>query len=387
MTRSRAKLTEEFVHIVTSAGKYGDENGLILRVTRSGSTQWIQRLTIHGKRHDLGLGGYPLVSLSEARQVAFSNRKLARAGGDPLATKLHEIPTFKEAAIAVFEILRPTWRNAKHAKEWMASLDRYVFQSLGTKRVDMVSSEDVLGVLLPIWKEKHQTARRTRERIGAVMRWAVAEGYRQDNPAGDVINSRLPRADGTQRHHQALPHRQVGTAIETVRKSSARATVKLAFEFLVLTACRPVEARLARWDEFNLEAQEWTIPADRTRTDQDRRAPLSTRVLQLLAEAQEIADGLELVFPSSRGRALSDQTLSKLLRELDIRAVPYGFRSSFREWAVECTTTPSAVVEAALARTIRNRDGVASASSGLFKRHRELVNAWAGYVASGAGCC
>lgn len=380
MARSRTKLTEEFVHTVTSAGKYGDENGLILRVTRSGSKQWIQRLTIHGKRRDLGLGGYPLVSLSEARQLAFVNRKLARAGGDPLATKHSNVPTLEECATVVFEILRPTWRNAKHSKEWMASLRRYVLPSLGTKRVDTITTGDVLSVLLPIWKEKHQSARRTRERLSAVMRWAVARGYRADNPAGDVIKSLLPQSDRIQRPHKSLPHQEVEAAIEAVRKSETAASIKLLFEFQVLTASRPGEARLARWDEFDLKAQEWAIPAERRRANHDHRAPLSTRVIQILVEAREIADGSGIVFPSSRGRLLSDQMLSKLLRELGIRAVPHGFRSSFREWAVECSTTPSPVVEAALARNT-------SVDSDLFESHRKLMNAWAEYVAPGTRCC
>ena len=376
MARSRAKLTGEFVHTVTSAGKYGDENGLILRVTRSGSKQWIQRLTIHGKRRDLGLGGYPLVSLSEARQMAFVNRKLARTGGDPLATKHSNVPTLEEAATAVFEMLRPPWRNAKHSKEWMASLRRYVFPSLGAKLVDTITTGDVLSVLLPIWKEKYQSARRTRERLGAVMRWAVARGYRADNPAGDVIMSLLPRTNPIQRHHKSLPHQEVEAAIEAVRKSKTATSVKLAFEFQVLTASRPGETRLARWDEFDLKTREWTIPTERTTANHEHRAPLSPRAIQILMEAGEIADGSGIVFPSSRGHALSDQVLSRLLRDLGIQAVPNGFRSSFREWAVEFTTASSAVVEAALVRS-------SSVDSDLFERHRKLMDAWAEYVAPG----
>lgn len=376
MARSRAKLTGEFVHTVTSPGKYGDENGLILRVTRSGSKQWIQRLTVQGKRRDLGLGGYPLVTLSEARQLAFANRKLARAGGDPLATKHSNVPTLEEAAIAVFEMLRPTWNNAKHSKEWMASLRRYVFPSLGAKRVDTITTGDVLSVFLPIWREKHESARRTRERLGAVMRWAVERGYRADNPAGDVIKSLLPRTHRIQRHHKSLPHQEVEAAIEAVRKSKTAAAIKLAFEFQVLTASRPVEARLARWDEFDPRTQEWTIPTERTRANHEHRAPLSPHALQILTEAGEIADGSGIVFPSSRGRAFSDQVLSKLLRDLGIQAVPNGFRSSFREWAVECTTAPSAVVETALARN-------SSVDSNLINRYRKLMDAWAEYVSPG----
>ena len=193
----------------------------------------------------------------------------------------------------------------------MASLRRYVFPSLRTKRVDTITTMDVLGVLLPISKEKHQSARRIRERLCAVMRWAVVRGYRADNPAGDVIKSLLPRTNCIQRHHKSLPHQQVEVAIEAVRKSKTAASIKLLFEFQVLTASRPGEARLARWDEFDLKAQEWTIPAERRRADHEHRAPLSTRAIQILVEAGEMADGSGIVFPSSRGRPLSDQMLSR----------------------------------------------------------------------------
>ena len=386
MVRHREKLTAEFVRTVTEAGKYSDEHGLVLRVMPSGSKQWVQRLTVRGKRRDLGLGGYPLVTLSDARKAALGNRKVARAGADPLEKKRRRAPTFEEAAATVFEIKRPHWKNAKHITEWMASLRRYVFPRFGKIRIDLVSTTDVLDVLLPIWDNKHETTRRIRERISTVMRWAVAERYRMDNPAGDTIATSLPQYESVQRAHKALPYSRVASAVEVVRMSGAAVAVKLAFEFLVLTACRPSDVRLARWDEFNLEDGEWTIPPDRLRPNREHRAPLSARARELLLEAREIADGSGVVFPSSRGQPLSDQMMSKLLRKLEIQAVPHGFRSSFRQWAEECTTVASAVVETALARTVRTTGSVAHTMSDLFERHHELMNSWASYLAQGAEC-
>ena len=214
-----------------------------------------------------------LVTLAEARGGALANRKLARADGDPIAAKGRGIPTFEEASAKVIEIHRPNWKNAKHAAQWTATLRDYVFPRIDRKRVDLVTTADVMAVLLPIWNDKHETARRVRQRIGAVMKWSVAQGYRQDNPASEAIGAALPRNGGVQRHQRALPHGEVADAIEAVRQSDATVSVKLAFEFLVLTAYRSGEIRLARWDEINLEGGEWTVPAERMRY---RRTGLSS---------------------------------------------------------------------------------------------------------------
>ena len=383
--QSKKRLTAAFVRAVPTAGKYHDTHGLILRVMPSGSKQWVQRLVIQGRRRDIGLGGYPLVTLAEARDKAFANRKLARAGGDPIATKRHpDVPTFEQAAAKVFEIHRPNWRNAKHAAQWTATLRDYVFPKIGNKRVDLVSTADVMEVLLPIWSEKHATARRVRQRISTVMKWVVAQGLRQGNPAGDAIGAALPKNGNIQRHHQALPHADVGGAIEAVHRSGASVSSKLAFEFLVLTACRSGEVRNARWNEIDLGARKWTIPAERMKTKRPHRVPLSGRAVEVLHEAREMADVSGLAFPSPTGRALSDRTLSDLLRELGIAAVPHGFRSSFRDWAGECSSAPREVMEAALAHVVGGVEG-AYARSTLFERRRKLMSDWAAYLANDAG--
>ncbi len=186
---------------------------------------------------------------------------------------------------------------------------------------------------------RHETARKVRRRIGTVMKWAVAQGHRQDNPAGEAITAALPKLPNHVRHMPALPHGEVAAAIRAVHGSRAWFGTKLAFEFLVLTAARSGEVRLATWDEIDLAAAVWTVPADRMKAQREHRVPLCRRAVALLNDAKSLSDGADLVFPSARGKPLSDMTLSKLLKEQRIAAVPHGFRSSFRDWASSGRTT------------------------------------------------
>ena len=361
-------------------GKHYDLNGLILKVEPTGARRWVQRIVIHGHRRDIGLGAYPLVTLAEARQQAFDNRKLARSGGDPLALKrTGSVPTFAESAEAVIKVHEPTWRDgARSADVWRSSLRDYAMHRLGRVPVSDVSTADVMAVLLPIWNEKRETARRVRQRIGTVMKWAVAQGYRHDNPAGDAIGAALPKSNGIQKHFRALPHADVAAALATVRASRAAVTTRLAFEFLVLTAARSGEVRRATWDEVDLAAAVWTVPAERMKAQREHRVPLCARAVEILNEARGFADGSGLLFQSVKGRVISDNTLSKLLREQGVAAVPHGFRSSFRDWCSD-TGQPREVAEAALAHVVRGVEG-AYARSDLFDRRRALMDAWAAYV-------
>ena len=397
MAGNKPRLSFVFVKNVAHSGKKGadkyfDEHGLILRVRPSGSKHWIWRGTVRGRRRDLGIGTFPYVSLREAREKAFEYRKLARAGDDPgvvharpAAAKVERrryAPTFREAATAVIDLHRPTWRSPKSATQWEASLRDYAYPVIGDMRVDEIGIGDVLRVLEPIWNEKRETAQRTKQRIAAVMRTAIASGYRLDNPASDAVTAALPKGLRTQRHQRALPHREVAAAVDTVRRSNAHALSKLAFEFLVLTAARSGEVRRMTWDEVDEDFGLWTVPASRMKTGQEHRVPLSGRAGEVLAEAGELREN-ELVFPSARGRCMSDNTLSKLLRELDIDAVPHGFRSSFRDWCGE-SGQPRELAEAALAHTIRNKAEAAYARTDLLERRRELMDAWGDYLASTA---
>ncbi|WP_423927270.1 tyrosine-type recombinase/integrase [Candidatus Palauibacter sp.] len=379
------RLTGLFVRNVghngrTGADKYGDQHGLILRVLPSGSKQWIWRGTVRGKRVDLGLGGYPYVTLAEARQKAFEFRKTARSGGDPrLVTRAS--PTFEDAAETVIAIHRASWRpGGKSEGQWRASLRDYAMPRLGAKGVDEITTADVMEVLLPIWSSKPETARRVRQRIGAIMKWAVAQGYRESNPAGDAIGSALPRHGTGRQHFRALPHGEVGAALETIRASQAWPATKLAFEFLVLTAVRSGEVRHATWKEMDLGTATWTVPGERTKSGRTHRVPLASRALEILQEARRHAGEDGLVFPSPTNRVLSDSTFSKLLRENGVLAVPHGFRTSFRVWCGD-TGVAREVAEAALSHVVRDKVEAAYARGTLFARRRTVMEDWADYVA------
>ena len=376
-------LTPAFVRNVSRAGRYCDGQGLYLDVRPSGSRGWIQRLTIRGRRTELGLGGFPLVSLKEAREKAFANRKLAREGGDPLSEKrrVESTPTFADATRQVWNQLRPGWRSPQHAQLWLSSLERYAVPRIGKMPISEVTSADVIETLAPIWHDMPPTARKLRQRIRAVMEWAVAMGLRPDNPC-DRIGPVLGSQGGVVRHMRALPHGQVSAAIETVRRSNARPVVKLAFEFLVLTATRSGEVRGALWTEIDRDEGAWIIPAPRTKAAREHRVPLCRRALEILEKAQALGRGSPLVFPGVRGKPMASTALSELLRELGIAAVPHGFRSSFRDWAAEDTDHPREVVEAALAHTVRNQVEAAYRRTDLFERRRRLMDDWAAYLAS-----
>ena len=377
-------LTPAFVRNVSRAGRYCDGNGLYLDVRPTGSRGWIQRLTIRGRRTELGLGGYPLVSLKEAREKAFANRKLARDGGDPLSEKRRakSMPTFAQAARKLRDQLSPGWRSPYHAQLWLKSMERHVFPRIGEMPVSEVTSADVIGVLTPIWHEKATTARKLRQRIRAVMQWAVAMELRPDNPC-DRIGPALGAQNYTVRRMKALPHREVASAIGKVWASGAKPVVKLAFELLVLTATRSGEVRGAAWTEIDLNDGVWTIPAGRSKTNREHRIPLSRRVLEILEEARALGRGSPLVFPSLRGKPLDGTAFTRMLKRLGINAVPHGFRSSFRDWAAEETDHPREVAEAALAHVVRNQVEAAYRRTDLFDRRRRLMADWADYLADG----
>lgn len=372
------------VRSIEEPGFYADGHGLYLKVDPSGAKRWIQRIVIRGKRTDLGLGSASLVSLAEAREQALQNRRTARKGGDPLSERRdsEEVLTFEEAARKVHELHLPTWRNPKHGAQWLNTLTEYAFPLMGRKKMDAVTSADVLAVLSPIWTAKPETAARVRQRIGAVMKWGIAQGWRTDNPAADVTRA-LPKRDKSKiQHRAALPYSKVAGAIAKVKASGATESAKLALEFLILTATRSGEVRGAKWGEIDREAKVWTIPAERMKAKKPHRVPLSPRALALLDEAENLPSEAGFIFPGAvKGKPLSDVTLSKLLKELGIECVPHGFRSSFRVWAGEQTNLPREVCEFALAHVVRDKTEAAYQRSDLFEKRRKLMEAWAGYLA------
>ena len=364
-------------------GRHCDGNGLYLYVQKTGTRSWIQRLVIRGRKRELGLGSVELVSLAEAREQALANRKLARAGGDPLAEKrrLVGIPTFAEAARRVVEQKRAGWRSAAHARNWFRTLEIHAFPRIADVPVSEVTGGDVLEILTPIWHAKAPTARFVHMRVRAVLEWAIAMDWRTDNPCDRLLPVLGPQHDVVE-HHKALPHGEVAAAVAQVRAGDSVRVDTLAFEFLVLTAARGAEVRGAVWSEMDQDEGTWTIPASRMKTGREHRVPLCGRALEILEAAPRLGDGESpVVFLNERGRPLDGKRLNRLLRKHGIAAVPHGFRSSFRDWAAEETDHPREVVEAALAHVVKNKVEAAYMRTDLFERRRRLMNDWSAYLA------
>lgn len=379
-----AKLTATGIRNLTTPGKYGDGNGLFLVVAGTGAKRWVQRITIRGKRCDLGLGPLSSVSLAEARELAARNRKEAVAGGDPLREKREAaaVLTFEEAAREVHRLHLPTWRNEKHGRDFITSLEMYAFPRIGHLRVSDVTAADVLGVLTPIWTTTHETARRVRQRIGTVLKWAVAKGWRQDNPA-DAITTALPKVPKMKAHRVALPYAEVADFLTVLRGCGALPQTRWAIEFLILTAARSLEVRDATWDEIDLDAATWTIPAARMKMKRPHRVPLSPRAIAVLKEAHDLFGSTGRLFPGmKKDRPLSDVALSKTVKGLGYPVDVHGFRTSFRTWAQDKTTFPREVAEACLAHLVGTEVERAYSRSDLFDKRRRLMDAWAAYVAS-----
>ena len=357
---------------------------LYLRIGTGEGKSWVQRLTINGKRHDIGLGSFKLVTLAEARDRAFENRKAARIHKrDPLAEKRKaRLPSFRDAAMQTHEALKPSWRNGKHTRNWLQAMEKYVFPVIGPTQIDRLGRENVLKILTPLWTTRPETARRLRQKMRQTFRWAMAHGHIENNPAGEMIDGALPKLPAVKAHLRALPYRDVPAALETIGQSGAGIAVKLAFRFLVLTAARAGEVRGATWDEIDLDNKTWTIPAERMKGGKVHRVPLSNPALDVLEQARILADRTGLVFPSPQrsGKPLSDMALTKLLRDngLADRATAHGFRSSFRDWCAD-TGKPREVAEAALAHVVGGTEG-AYFRSDLFERRRGVMNQWADYV-------
>ena len=381
----RKELTATEIKSIKREGIYRAGPTLYLRIAPGGSKSWVQRLMINRARHDIGLGGYPQVSLASARKLALQNRELAWAGGDPLALKRKsKLPTFKQAAEKAFEANRGRWRSEKTARNWEQGMNKHVLPVIGGLRIDEIGREEILRILTPIWTTKPEIARKQRNRIRAVLSWCQAHGYIENNVAGEMIDGALPPMPAVKEHYRALSYQEVQAALETVDASNSSLAGKLCFRFLVLTAARSGEVRGATWSEINFEKKEWRIPANRMKTGTEHRVPLSGAALAVLEQAQVLRDGSDLIFPSSvkRGTPLSNMTMTKILRDngLAARTTAHGFRSSFRDWAGECTNTAHAVMELSLAHKVGSAVEQAYARSDLLAKRRDLMEQWARYV-------
>ncbi len=386
-TKTKA-LTAAFVNTVKEPGKYhdGKGTGLFLLVKPTGGRFWVQRVTIRGKRRELGLGSPPVVTLAEAREQALENKRLARAGGDPLAEKRRakQVLTFAEAARKTHAELSPTWKNPKDRAAFLTTLETYIFPRFGTVALPDVTSADVRQAILAAREKAPGVAKKLIYRTSSVFKWGIAEGMCHNNPATTEALA-LPRETRKPQHRKSLPYSEVAGCIEAVQASGAQVATKLALEFLILTASRSGEVRMARWDEIDLDTATWTVPADRAKQKRPHRVPLSARAMEILAEAEALRDGSGLVFPSVRGKPLSDMTLSKLVKELGFDADVHGFRTSFRTWGQERTNYPREVQEAALAHKMGDAAEQAYARSDLFEKRRKMMENWARYLAYNTG--
>ena len=376
-------LSPSFVKTVSTPSRYGDGRGshglsLLVKKTANGrlSKTWSQKLLVNGAYRWIGLGSFPIVTLAQARQKALENKQAAVAGRDPR----NAIPTFEQCAERVIAIYAEGWKDGgKSEKQWRASLGKYVFPRVGDRPINAVSTADLMAVLIPVWQERPETARRIKQRLGAIMRWAVAESYRDNDPTTS-LSAALPKHNSVRQHHKALPYAEVGRALDKIRASGAYPTTKQCFLFMTLTMTRSGETRGATWDEIDLETATWTIPGARMKTGKPHRVPLSGPALSVLDEARKYRDRSNLLFPSISGKVMSDSTASKLLRENDIGCVPHGMRSSARDWMSECTDAPREIAEHCLAHIEGSAAELAYRRTDYFEKRRQIMNDWAAYV-------
>lgn len=378
------KLSASKVKALKKPGLHGDGGTLFLRIAPGGSKSWIQRIMINRKRRDIGLGGWPVITLAEARERAFDNRRAVAHGRDPLAEKRKaKMPTFREATEKTIAALSPRWRSPKVKANWQARLEKYVIPTLGDLPVDRVGREEVLRVLTPLWGKKIETGRKLRQYIKAVLGWSQSHGFIEMNNAGEILDAALPKMPAVQSNFRALPYAEIPEALETIEANGPATAAKLGLRFLILTAARSGEVRGAAWDEIDFEAKTWIIPGDRMKSGKEHRIPLSDEALDVLEKARPLSGGEGVIFPSPMkpGKPLSDMALTKILRdnELAAKATCHGMRSGFRDWCAE-RGVDREVAEAALAHVVGGVEG-AYFRSDLFERRREVMASWGCFVA------
>ena len=391
MARQLAKLPAVNLRKL-KAGMHGDGGGLYLQVTASGARTWIFRFKApNGRTREMGLGSLNTISLAEARDTARECRKLCRDRIDPIeqrqarlaATRIEsaKMMTFDACAERYIAAQRPGWRNAKHANQWPITLATYVSPVFGKVPVNAVDVGLVMRAVEPIWHEKPETASRVRGRIEAVLDWAAARGYRQgDNPArwrGHLENLLPARARVRRvKHHAALPYTEIGQFMDKLRRQEGVAAQAL--EAAILTAARTNEIVGARWDELKFHEKLWTIPATRMKAGKEHRIPLTEPLLAIL-EAMRAIRVSDFVFPGGKAdKPLSNMAMAMVLRRIgrgDLTV--HGFRSTFRDWAAECTNFPREVAEMALAHTLSDKVEAAYRRGDLFEKRRRLMEVWA----------
>ena len=387
MGRALNKLTNTGVKAL-GKGRHSDGGGLYLRVSEYGGRSWSFMWNRTGKRYELGLGPYPAISLAAARKLATHHRETVAEGGTPTnhSVETEEEPTFAHVAELFLDAMEPQWSNPKHRQQWRMTLsDAYCKPILKMKVAD-IGLEDVLGILKPVWSKKPETASRLRGRIERVLNFAKVRGWRSgENPAqwrGNLDAILPPRAKLTRGHMAAVPYQELPEFMALLR--DAQPISARALEFAILTGARSGEALLATWDEIDIDAALWSLPAERMKARRPHRVPLTDAALAILEPLSEMRTS-EYVFPGTRpGRSMSDMTLTAFMRRNGRTETVHGFRSSLRDWAGDETTFPREVVEAALAHAVGNATEQAYRRSDALEKRRELLEAWSSYLAGDA---
>lgn len=381
-----SKLKEPGMHPV------GKVAGLYLQVLGPASRSWILRVKVGEKRREIGLGSYPAVSLKEAHTKAQAERDKVSAGIDPILQRREAASnlranqalemTFEAAAKRFMDAKSSEWKNPKHGDQWRNTLETYAYPLIGRLYVRHIGREHVMQVLEPIWLTKNETASRLRGRIEAILSWSKVKGYRAgENPAawrGNLENL-LSKPSKVQkvRNHPALPIAEMGEFMPRLRAIDANGARCL--EFAILTAARSGEARGACFSEIDWDANVWRVPAERMKAKKEHRVPLSAAAVTLLKSMPRSKDH-DFIFPSPRGKVLSDMTLLMMVRRLGVDAVPHGFRSTFRDWAGEHTNYPRELAEVALAHVKGDATEAAYWRSDALEKRRRMMDDWAKFI-------
>jgi integrase len=370
----------------------GGVSGLYLYVNEAQGRSWVLRIMIAGQRKHLGLGGYPTVTLAQAREKARAARAQVEGGVDPIqqrraavsALRAHQAMrrSFKEVATSYIAFQEPAWKNPKHRKQWASTLETYAYPVIGQLSVDAISEQHVIAVLEPIWATKTETASRLRGRIESILDWARVRGHREgENPAR--WKGHLDKVFPAQGQIHQVRHLKAMSATDTpgfmARLAMQEGTSALALRFLILTAARSGEVRGAEWSEIDFDLAVWMIPASRMKAKRQHRVPLSNAALEVLQEARQCLPPTptNLIFSNHKGGVLSDMSLTAVMRRMGVDAVPHGFRSTFRDWVGESTQYPSDLAEMALAHVLPNKTEAAYRRGDALEKRRGMMDAWA----------